>query len=348
MEKRFDIMAEDARQTCANERISWTDLEDRTILITGANGLIGVNLLETMRVLREERGIRVSVIGLVRDEQKIPTRFANRPGFSFVIGSVEDLPPIEGDVDYVIHAASPTSSRFFLDHPVETIHISVRGTMNLLELARKKASRGFAYLSSMEVYGHPPKGTLVTEKNVAGFDPTNPRNSYPISKILCESLCLSYFKEYGLPTFVLRLTQTFGPGMQYNDGRVFAEFVRCVLEKRDIILKTTGETERSYLYTADAVQAIFAVLLNGKAGECYNAANENTYCSIAEMAHMVADETAGGQIAVRYELEDVKKLGYADILYMKLDTTKLSSLGWTPCYSLKEMYERLRNSILYI
>ena len=83
--------------------------------------------------------------------------------------------------------------------------------------------------------------------------------------------------------------------MEYNDGRVFADFARCVIEKRDIILKTKGETKRSYLYTEDAVCAILTVMLNGESGQAYNVANEETYCSIYEMAQLVAK---GGQMKV--------------------------------------------------
>ena len=339
--KMFDVMAEDASVTLSNDSIPWKELQGKRVLVTGATGLIGLNILETLRYLREEKGIGVSVIGLARDLNRIPGRFLARDGFDFQIGNVEKLPGIEGNVDYIIHGAGPTASRFFLQNPVETIRTAVEGTTRLLELAREKQCQGFIYLSTMEIYGYPPKGKSVTEQDISAFDPGNPRNSYPISKILCESMCLSYCAEYQVPAKVVRLTQTFGPGVRYDDGRVFAEFARCVMEERDIVLRTLGETERSYLYTADAVQAIFAVLLNGKAGECYTAANEDTYCSIADMARLVANEIAGGRIRVRFDVGDAKKLGYADTLYMKLDCKKLRSLGWQPTCSLREMYTRM-------
>lgn len=137
---------------------------------------------------------------------------------------------------------------------------------------------------------------------------------------------------------IVRLTQCFGPGVQYNDGRVFAEFSRCVIEQRNIVLKTKGETERNYIYTADAVEAILLVLLKGQKGEAYNVANENTYCSIFEMAKLVAES---GGIDVEIHEEDVKKSGYADTLYMDLETRKLQKIGWQPITELKEMYRRM-------
>ena len=202
---------------------------------------------------------------------------------------------------------------------------ALKGTENILELAKAKKVSGMVYLSSMEVYGHPEKGHKVTEDEIGALSPLDIRNSYPISKIQCESLCFAYAKEYGVPAMSIRLTQTFGPGVNYNDGRVFAEFARCVIEKRDIVLKTKGETERSYLYTADAATAILTVLLKGEPGQAYNAANEDTYCSIAQMAEMVAKQ---GGVKVRYDIQDEVGNGYPKALYMDLDTEKLKALGW--------------------
>lgn len=119
---------------------------------------------------------------------------------------------------------------------------------------------------------------------------------------------------------------------------MFAEFARCAIEKRDIILKTKGETERDYLYTQDAVEAILTVLLNGKDGEMYSAANEETFCSIFEMAKIVSNMTG---IGVRIEEQDIQKMGYANTLHMDLDTSKLRSLGWKPKVGLEEMYKNL-------
>ena len=158
---------------------------------------------------------------------------------------------------------------------------------------------------------------------------------------MCENLCASYASEFGVPTKMIRLTQTFGTGVSYNDGRVFAEFARCVIEKRDIILKTKGETKRSYLYTADAVTAILSVLLHGEKGVAYNAANEETYCSIYEMACMAAKLCDVPLQVVIAESDNVRALGYAPTLHMNLSTEKLAQLGWKPRYDLSQMYLRM-------
>lgn len=255
---------------------------------------------------------------------------------------MEQLPEVEEDIDYIIHGANPTSSRYFIDHPVETLHTAVYGTDNLLQLAVEKRVKSFVFLSTMETYGTPGKGTRITEENCGQFDTTTIRNCYPLGKQVCENLCCSYLSEYHVPVKIARLTQTFGPGVRYDDGRVFAEFARCAIEHRNIVLKTRGETERDYLYTGDAVSAILTILLNGEDGQAYTVANEETYCSVYEMASLVAGRYG---IQVEIQEQDVLSQGYANTLYMDLDTTKLQKLGWKPQVGLEEMFDRMIRSM---
>ena len=225
---------------------------------------------------------------------------------------------------------------------METIFTALNGLKNILELARLNQILGMVYLSSMEVYGTPVTNGKIDERHSSNLDTMAVRSCYPESKRMCENLCVSYISEYGLPVMVVRLTQTFGPGVQYHDERVFAEFARCVIERKNIVLNTRGETRRNYLYTEDAINAILAVLLKGQPGEAYNAANEETYCSIYEMACFVAKNCAKGEIQVIiHEQEDITKMGYAPTLHMNLDTTKLKALGWKADTGLKTMYDSM-------
>ena len=139
-------------------------------------------------------------------------------------------------------------------------------------------------------------------------------------------MCRAYTEEYGVPAVIARLAQTFGPGVHPNDTRIFAEFGRSIMDKRDIVLRTRGETERSYLYTADAVTALLTILLKGMPGEAYNAADESTYCSISDMARRLAE--ANG-VRIRYDFNDNCKSCYPEPIYMDLDTSRLRELGWS-------------------
>ncbi|MCD8371497.1 MAG: NAD(P)-dependent oxidoreductase [Clostridiales bacterium] len=325
-----ETVQEDLEYIANTEFIPWDKLNGKTIFVTGATGLIGYNIVCSLLYAGEKRKLDIQIVALVRDEKRARERFAQQEKYfekklKFVVGSVEYLPHINGTVHYIIHGASQTGSRAFVEQPVETMKTLICGTMNLLEMAKDKDAEGFAYLSSMEVYGYPQKGHKVVETDIGTFSPLELRNSYPLSKVQCESLCHAYAEEYGIPTKIIRLTQTFGSGVNYNDGRVFAYIGRCVKEKTDIVLKTKGETERSYLYVRDAVTAILTILLKGEIGGVYNAADESTYCSIAEMAKQIAN-SAG--IQVKFDIQPESQNGYPNTLYMDLDAGRLKALGW--------------------
>lgn len=310
--------------------IDWTRFMNKTIYITGATGLIGSNLVEALLLVPF-----VHVVVQVRNELKAKKMFGNRVEY-YICDLVHKI-DYSGKVDYIIHCANPTSSLFFVNNPVETIETTVDGTKNVLEFSKEKRAI-VVLLSTMEVYGFPQKGHIVKENEGGSFDSLVVRNCYPLSKQICENLCAAYYSEYGVHTRVLRLTQTFGPGVSYNDSRVFAEFARCAIERKDIILKTSGETERSYLYTIDAILAILIVLLKGRDGEAYTAANENTFCSILDMANLVASISG---INVVIKEQNISKMGYVGTLHMNLSTEKLKNLGWKAQVGLKEMYQNL-------
>lgn len=325
---REEFLRQDMEKVNSVDFIDWSRLKDKTILITGATGLIGFTVVNALLYANKVRGLDLTVLALVRSESRARERFADvidDKSLKFVVGSVEKLPEIDCGIDFIIHGASQTASKMMVEQPVETILTSVMGTKDLLDLAKEKNVEGMVYLSSMEMYGHPERGHKITEDEAGALSPLNIRNSYPISKVQSEALCCAYASEYGVPVMIARLAQTFGPGVNYNDTRVFAYFGRCVAEKKDIVLKTRGETERCYLYTADAATAIIAVMLNGQSGDAYNLADESTYCSIAEMAQRIAKK---GGINVRFEIQDAAANGFPDAVYMNLDTSKLKALGW--------------------
>ena len=317
------ILQEDLDNIRQSSFVPWEELEKKTILISGATGLIGYNLVRALLYCVK----RINIIAITRDISTAQKRFEDIQDdrLSFIESDIEVFESIECDVDYIIHGAANTSSKSFVECPVECMNTIIKGTENMLEIARVKQAKSFVFLSSMEVYGYPEEGHKVKETDPCYLNNTEVRNSYPIAKIAAESLCESYFSEYNIPVKILRLTQTFGPGVKYDDARVFAEFARCGIEKKRIVLKTKGNTKRNYLYTADAVTAILSVLIMGENGEKYNAANEATYCSIKEMAEIVARYTDS---TIEYSVNDNDINGYAHELYMDLDTSQLMAIGW--------------------
>lgn len=310
------------------------EISGKRILVTGATGLIGKALIKT---LLECEAV---VSAVVRDRQKALALWGDQ--VTLIEADVTEMPPENRKIDYVIHGAANTSSRMFVEKPADIIRTNLFGTLHMLEFARANPVKGFVFLSTMEVYGNPDQDGLIDEKSGCSLDTMAARSSYPESKRMCENLCAAYCAQFQVPVKAVRLAQTFGAGTDYYDPRVFAEFARCVIENRDIILRTAGETKRCYLSVNDAVRAILLVMIRGEISEAYNAANEETYCSITEMAEMVCRECAGGRIRVRYELPvKTEVYGYAPVMKMKLSSEKLRRLGWKPRDALKEIYQEL-------
>ena len=313
-----------------------------TVLVTGATGLIGKALVKRFLAWnRSHPNCTIRVLANVRNMDKAMVTFGSETEhLTFMVGDIRTLGLSGLSIQYVIHTASATASDAFVKEPVEVIATVLDGTRNLLSgLAGHKELKKFVLLSTMEVYGTPSDDEKISENHGTNLNTMSTRSCYPVAKRMCENLCACYWSEYRLPACVVRLTQTFGPGVAYHDGRVFAQFARCAIEQRDIVLATKGETKRSYLYLEDAVSAILTVLCQGTPCEAYNAANESTYCSIYEMARLVAYDLCGGTIRVKIQETDSPQ--YAPTLHMNLDTAKLRALGWEPTLGLREMFQSL-------
>ena len=344
------IFQEDMEMIAEASYIPWDKLDGKTVLVTGATGLIGFNLISALAYEQLYKGISLKILALVRNQSKAEERFheilAAGASLDFVLGDLDHIPEIDTHADFIIHGGSPTASKYFAEHPVETITANLNGAQHLLELAKRNQSEGFVFLSSMEVYGGIHQHEKVDEHHASFIDTMVPRSSYPEVKRMVESLCACYAEEYHVPAKVIRLTQTFGAGVRKEDNRVFAQFARSAMKHENIVMFTRGGTERMYLYTADAVTAILTVLLLGKGGEAYNAANEQAYCSIKEMADTVANlpvirEKFNGPVAV--VIDESKNNGklYPPELYMNLDTEKLRACGCEAQYDLKSMFSRM-------
>lgn len=313
------------------------ELKDCKFLITGATGLIGSSLVHCLLAIDRN----VHIVAPVRNKEKAERLFKDNLGQLELI----ECPlttyneNIIGKVDYIVHCAAPTASRFFVEKPVETFDFILNSSQALLEYARKNPVKSFVYLSSLEVYGEILDDSEMINEQVQGYlDPMSVRSSYPMAKRAVENLCCLYAAEYGVPAKVARLTQTTGAGISRDDNRVIAQFARLVAQGQDIVLHTTGESARPYCYLMDCISAILFILLKGNPGESYNVANEETYISARGMAEYLKQHF-NPSIQIRVELNG--SMGYAPATKQRLSSQKLRNLGWEPRYNLCDIFNRL-------
>lgn len=327
------------------------ELKDCIVLVTGATGLIGSQIVKSLLCKNRLKDSNIKIIAFVRSKEKVEKTFKyvlNNEGLKFIYGDIINPIKIEDDIDYIIHAASMTASKYFINKPVETIESVIIGTKNILELAKNKKVKSIVYLSTMEVYGATdPDKDIITEEDLGYIDVLKVRSSYPESKKLAENLCASYSSEYNVPVKIARLAQTFGPGVVEDDNRVFAQFARSVINNENIILHTDGESVRNYCYIRDAITGIFILLNKGKDGQAYTISNEYSCISIKEMAQMVATNIAKDKIKVIIDIpEDIESYGYAPKEKMKLSSKKIQSLGWIAEVGIEDSYRRMIESMI--
>lgn len=307
-------------------------LSNRTVLVTGATGLIGSALCRKLVA----RGAHV--IAFVRNPEKAAAKLPRE--VEVVVGDMMKPISYAGGADYIVHAASETASRAFVERPVEIVEETLTGARHVLDFARQKSVKGLVFLSTMEVYGLTDSED-VKETDYAALDPMSPRNCYPEAKRLAECLFASAAKEYDVPVRIARLAQTFGKGVSMDDKRVFAQFAAAACEGRDIVLKSDGLTARCYCSLDDAVSAIMTILGRGENGVAYNVANPDTFCTIREMAEFVSREFSNGRTKVVIDKSNAVECGYLPPFRMKLNVERLKGLGWSPREGLQEMFAQL-------
>lgn len=338
------ILLEDARRFTVEFELS-EELRGKSLLITGATGLIGSVMVKCLLELNRQKDLGIKIIALIRNQEKARKVFGDEYAqidFRLMDLAYVNKSSISDPVDYIVHLASPTASKYFVEHPVETIRTAIEGTTAVLDFAKEVEVKGVVYASSLETYGSNHNDDWLSEDFQGYVNPLEVRSSYNISKRACECLAHSYAEEYGVNVTIARMTQTFGAGVEYNDGRVFAQFARKAIEGQNIELHTTGETKRMYCYTIDAISAMLYLLLKGKKGVAYNIANKRSYISIKDMAYLVRDSFNPDIDVV---VDPKTNQGYAPETKLRLDTSKIEALGWSPKYELREMFARLIKSM---
>lgn len=341
----LSILEKEFKHLLSQKFVDFSLYKNKTFLITGATGLVGSLMIKFLLFVDIELKLDLKILAVIRNQEKFKHLFGGLSKGEHVQTVIADLTSdqlkIDGPVDFIIHAAAITNSKQMINDPIGTINVAVNGTEKILSLAQEKNVRSMVYVSSMEIYGQVDSSEKITEEGLGYVDLTKTRSCYPESKRMCECLCTAYYSQFGLNVKSARLAQTFGVGILKNENRVFAQFAKSAMTGEDIVLHTEGKSEGNYVYTMDAVKGLLIILEKGNPGEAYNVSNPKSHTTIRDMAELVKDVVANGEIEVLIDIPQNENMGYAPDTRLFLDSGKLQELGWNPEIDLKNSYLRM-------
>lgn len=320
-----------------NYNIDWQKINNSNILITGATGLIGTVLVDALMYKNKKENLNTKIFALSRNRKKILNHFSdyiNDDNLKIIVGDVKNEIIIKEEVDYIINLASNTHPVLYATEPISTIDSIVFGTKNILELATIKKVRRVINTSSVEIYGENRGDVDVFNEDYCGYINCNTlRAGYVEGKRLSEAFCQAYVAENRIDAVSVRLGRIYGPTVLATDTKASTQFIFNSVNNEDIVLKSEGKQEYSYLYVVDAATAILLLLTKCPNGEVYNASNDETI-SLYELAKILADIN---QKKIIFELPNlIEKKGFSVVQRALMSSEKIKSLGWYANYPLKD------------
>ncbi len=314
------------------------ELSGKTILITGSKGIVGSGIIKWLLYENEISNLACRIIASTRDVTRKPSYIEEKDNITYVTFGKELEECADVQIDFVVHAAAPTSNRVFKSQPVESLHVIVDGTERMLQLTLQHHAK-MIYLSSEEAYGTPDEEKPITEDYVGAINSLSTRSCYPLGKKVAELLCRSYYEEYGVDVRIIRPTVILGLWQEYDSVKVEAEILRCIIENKNLYMMSDGSTKKCVIYSLDAVSAVLLALTKGFAGEAYNATNPTTFCSVKERAYAAFSEFNPNVTIEFAQVDNSLKSGYLPKRSLCEDITKLSELGWKPYADIPYIYK---------
>lgn len=314
------VVENDLEHIASNLADEFPRLAGRNLLITGGAGFLGHYLVQSALYWNRTRSgppIDVTVFdSYIRGVPDWLKQLNGNPHLHLETHNLaEPLPSKMGEFHYIIHAASIASPTYYRKDPIGTMDANVNGLRNLLDYARArknagKAFEGFLFYSSSEIYGDPSSENIPTPETYRGLvSCTGPRACYDEAKRYGETLCVNFAQQAGVPVKAARPFNNYGPGLKITDRRVLPDYVRDVLNGRDIVMLSDGSPKRTFCYVADAICGYYKILVKGRPGEAYNIG--------VELPEISMNDLAGKVVALGREL-----FGYQGQVVHKQSTDK--------------------------
>ena len=298
------------------------------LVVTGAAGFLGSHL--TDRLLAEGHGV-VGIDSLITGTRRNLAHLREESRFTFLERDVSEPIEIEGEVDGVLHFASPASPVDYLRFPIQTLEAGALGTRNALGLARARGAR-LLLASTSEVYGDP----LVhpqSESYWGNVNPIGPRSVYDEAKRFAEAITMAYHREFGVDTRIVRIFNTYGPRMRPHDGRVVSNFIVQALRGEPLTVYGDGSQSRSFCFVSDLVEGIWR-LFNADIHEPVNLGNPGEY-TIRELSDLVLAATGSASTVEERPLPtDDPRVRCPDI------SRAAARLDWAPRIPLEDGLRR--------
>lgn len=317
-------------------------LAGNAVLITGAAGLICSAVTDIFIRYNETHDIPIKIIAAGRWPEEMSDRFGEYYGrdyFSYVKYDASNGDnKIDIKADYIIHGASNASPKAIISEPVETMLSNFNGLYFLLNYAKENNSKRLLYISSSEVYGQKNDGKPFKEEDYGYIDILNPRNSYSVGKCAAETLCASFYAEYGVESVIVRPGHIYGPTASPNDDRISSAFAHAAVRGEKLIMKSAGTQLRSYCHCLDCASAIIKVLINGKPVQAYNISNPDSVVTIRQMAEAVAK--AGNVELVVESASSEEKKSFNPMDNSALEADRLIKLGWKAKFDINAGIDR--------
>jgi UDP-glucuronate decarboxylase len=313
---------------------SYACFQGKHLYITGATGQIAWYLIRLLAFLIESGKLDCQLSAHVRSNARLNEKYPDHATLPchFVVNDDGAAYLATVGCDMVIHCASKASPKHFAKTPVDVLEVNGILTHKLLEQLRiNNPACRFVYLSTTGVTGFiPDEQRPTSETDYGPLSCTDLENCYLESKRFGEMLCSAYFHQYNIPTLTIRPSITYGPGFDLDDGRSYADFVRCLLSETPIKLTSDGSAIRNFLYITDFISGLLLAISKAQPGSVYNVASPHPV-SILELAtqlnHLALNKSLG---PVAHAQPDNAPMSRVNFKSTNASVDKLIGLGWQP------------------